>query len=53
MLRQYGDSIPGFMERVGDDYARGHKEASGGIIPKVGHDIAQGSQTAGRIRSTR
>jgi hypothetical protein len=23
------------MDRVGDDFARGHKEATGGIIPKV------------------
>ncbi|WVF66062.1 hypothetical protein IAT40_000800 [Kwoniella sp. CBS 6097] len=34
LLNEYGDRIPGFRERVGGDYARGHKEATGGIIPK-------------------
>lgn len=35
LLTEYGDSIEGFRERVGGDYARGHKEATGGIIAKV------------------
>jgi hypothetical protein len=35
LLKEYGNSIPGFMERVGEDFARGHKEATGGIIQKV------------------
>lgn len=35
LLKEYGDSIEGFRERVGDDFARGHKEATGGIIAKV------------------
>lgn len=34
LLNEYGDAIEGFRERVGGDYARGHKEATGGIIPK-------------------
>jgi hypothetical protein len=36
LLKEYGDSIEGFRERVGEDFARGHKEATGGIINKVG-----------------
>nr|XP_031863515.1 uncharacterized protein CI109_000765 [Kwoniella shandongensis]KAA5530587.1 hypothetical protein CI109_000765 [Kwoniella shandongensis] len=35
LLNEFGDSIPGFRDRVGGDFARGHKEATGGIIPKV------------------
>ena len=35
LLNEYGDGIEGFRQRVGGDYARGHKEATGGIIPKV------------------
>jgi hypothetical protein len=35
LLKEYGNSIEGFRERVGDDFARGHKEATGGIIAKV------------------
>lgn len=35
LLKEYGSSIEGFRERVGDDFARGHKEATGGIIAKV------------------
>jgi len=35
LLNEYGDAIEGFRERVSGDYARGHKEATGGIIPKV------------------
>ncbi|KAG7529431.1 hypothetical protein FFLO_05659 [Filobasidium floriforme] len=34
LLKEYGDSVEGFRERVGDDFARGHKEATGGIIHK-------------------
>ncbi|OCF45106.1 hypothetical protein I317_00907 [Kwoniella heveanensis CBS 569] len=39
LLNEYGDRIPGFRERVGGDYARGHKEATGGIIPKDEFDL--------------
>jgi hypothetical protein len=35
LLKEYGDSIEGFADRVGDDFARGHKEATGGIIARV------------------
>ncbi|KAK4685760.1 single-stranded-DNA-specific exonuclease, partial [Tremellales sp. Uapishka_1] len=35
LLNEYADSIEGFRERVGGDYARGHKEATGGIIAKT------------------
>jgi hypothetical protein len=35
LLKEYGNSIEGFRERVGDNFARGHKEATGGIIAKV------------------
>jgi len=35
LLNEYADGIPGFKERVGGDYARGHKEATGGIIAKT------------------
>lgn len=35
LLNDFADAIPGFKQRVGGDYARGHKEATGGIIPKV------------------
>ena len=35
MLLEIGRQIPGFLDRVGGDFARGHKEATGGIIPKV------------------
>ncbi|RXK38730.1 hypothetical protein M231_04040 [Tremella mesenterica] len=34
MLNEYGNGIEGFRERVGGDFARGHKEATGGIIHK-------------------
>lgn len=36
MLKDYGAQIPDFTESVGADFARGHKEATGGIILKVG-----------------
>ncbi|WWC85785.1 uncharacterized protein L201_000652 [Kwoniella dendrophila CBS 6074] len=39
LLNEYADRIPGFKERVGGDYARGHKEATGGIIPKAEYDL--------------
>lgn len=35
MLEEYGNMIPDFRTNVGADFARGHKEATGGIIPKV------------------
>ena len=34
LLEEYGSAIDGFRDRVGDDFARGHKEATGGIIAK-------------------
>lgn len=39
LLKDYGNSIDGFAERVGDDFARGHKEATGGIIAKVEFEL--------------
>lgn len=39
LLKEYGSSIEGFRERVGDDFARGHKEATGGIIAKVNQSL--------------
>nr|XP_019014474.1 uncharacterized protein I206_00556 [Kwoniella pini CBS 10737]OCF53255.1 hypothetical protein I206_00556 [Kwoniella pini CBS 10737] len=39
LLNEYADNIPGFKERVGGDYARGHKEATGGIIAKAEYDL--------------
>ncbi|GAA99056.1 uncharacterized protein L969DRAFT_94239 [Mixia osmundae IAM 14324] len=35
LLIEYGSRIDGFLDRVGNDFARGHKEATGGIIPLV------------------
>ena len=35
LLNEFAATIPGFRERVGNDFARGHQEATGGIIPKV------------------
>lgn len=35
LLKEYGKmTSDDFLERVGEDFARGHKEATGGIIPK-------------------
>jgi hypothetical protein len=34
-LKSYGDKVEGFKERVGNDFARGHNEATGGIIKRV------------------
>ncbi|WRT63865.1 uncharacterized protein IL334_000790 [Kwoniella shivajii] len=39
LLNEYADNIPGFRERVGGDYARGHKEATGGIIAKAEYNL--------------
>lgn len=39
LLEEYGNAIPGFRERVGGDFARGHKEATGGIIPRAEFDL--------------
>ncbi|KAK8845538.1 hypothetical protein IAR55_006253 [Kwoniella newhampshirensis] len=39
LLNDFGDRIPGFRERVGGDFARGHKEATGGIIPKTEFEL--------------
>ena len=36
MLEDYGAQIPDFREAVGADFARALKEATGGIILKVG-----------------
>ncbi|GAA6052822.1 hypothetical protein JCM3770_006269 [Rhodotorula araucariae] len=30
---------PGWSERVGEDFARGHREATGGIIPRAEFDV--------------
>jgi hypothetical protein len=35
MLEDYAAQIPDFKTAVGADFARGHKEATGGIILKV------------------
>ena len=37
ILKDYSRKVPdeGFLERVGGDFAKGHKEASGGIILSV------------------
>ncbi|KAJ9100590.1 hypothetical protein QFC21_003634 [Naganishia friedmannii] len=32
LLKSYGDKVEGFRDRVGDNFARGHNEATGGII---------------------
>ncbi|KAJ9091567.1 hypothetical protein QFC20_007611 [Naganishia adeliensis] len=32
LLKSYGEKVEGFKERVGDNFARGHNEATGGII---------------------
>ncbi|RDX44798.1 DHH phosphoesterase [Lentinus brumalis] len=32
ILKEYASRIPGLREAMGDDFARGHKEASGGIV---------------------
>ncbi|WWD09001.1 hypothetical protein V865_007116 [Kwoniella europaea PYCC6329] len=39
LLNEYAERIPGFKDRVGGDYARGHKEATGGIIPRAEYDL--------------
>lgn len=39
LLEEYGDAIPGFRERVGGDFARGHKEATGGIILRADFEL--------------
>ncbi|KAJ9105576.1 hypothetical protein QFC19_003558 [Naganishia cerealis] len=35
LLKSYGDKVDGFKDRVGDNFARGHNEATGGIIRRV------------------
>ncbi|KAI0770880.1 hypothetical protein BD413DRAFT_476564 [Trametes elegans] len=32
MLKEYAEKVPGLRESMGDDFARGHKQASGGIV---------------------
>ena len=32
ILREYASRVPGLTERMGDDFARGHAQASGGIV---------------------
>lgn len=32
VLKEYASRVPGLRERMGTNFARGHKEASGGII---------------------
>ena len=40
MLKEYGALTgDGFLERVGEDFARGHKEATGGIIKKSDFEL--------------
>lgn len=40
LLDNYGAKVDdGFMARVGDDYARGHKQATGGIIPRAEFEL--------------
>ncbi|KAF7796048.1 hypothetical protein EIP86_007218 [Pleurotus ostreatoroseus] len=35
VLKDYASREPGLLESMGDDFARGHKEASGGIVRTV------------------
>jgi hypothetical protein len=53
LLQEYASGIPGFSSRVGENYARGHKEATGGIIPKVGQHLMTRTalSEAGRVRA--
>lgn len=43
LLKEYGSLAdshsPGWLERVGNDFARGHKEATGGIIPTAEFEV--------------
>lgn len=40
LLKNYGAKVDdGFLARVGDDYARGHKQATGGIISKAEFEL--------------
>ncbi|KZT00905.1 DHH phosphoesterase [Laetiporus sulphureus 93-53] len=32
MLKDYADRVPGLRAKMGEDFARGHKQASGGIV---------------------
>ncbi len=32
ILKEYASRVPGLRESMGDDFARGHKQASGGIV---------------------
>ncbi|EIW65385.1 DHH phosphoesterase, partial [Trametes versicolor FP-101664 SS1] len=32
VLKEYASRVPGLRESMGDDFARGHKQASGGIV---------------------
>lgn len=43
LLQEYASKIPGFSERVGGDFARGHTEATGGIIKKVSREASTGA----------
>lgn len=38
MLREYAARVPGLTERMGDDFARGHAQASGGIVTSEDFD---------------
>lgn len=33
LLRAYAARAPGLADAMGDDFARGHRQASGGIVP--------------------
>lgn len=35
ILKEYASRVPGLRESMGDDFARGHKQASGGIVRTV------------------
>lgn len=40
LLKEFGELTgDGFLERVGEDFARGHKEATGGIIKKADFEL--------------
>ncbi|KAF7416418.1 hypothetical protein PC9H_002684 [Pleurotus ostreatus] len=51
LLKDYGAKVDDvFMARVGDDYARGHKQATGGIIPRAEFEllVSKGMEVAAR-----
>ncbi|KZT24815.1 DHH phosphoesterase [Neolentinus lepideus HHB14362 ss-1] len=54
MLRSYADREPGLREKMGDNFARGHKQASGGIVKIEDFerlwDVMTRSETVGENR---